>query len=254
MNNGIITFPIKTGTKTRLITTYKNNQTGIKLRKQHQEILVSLDHNIFNYDVTYAYLKTQNTKKLVQKHVKNNFFYQLDIKDFFSQIDHDILLSKLHNANITAITNEVLKSHQLQGKGIGIGLLLSPFLSNLYLKDFDHIILAYCQKHDIIYTRYADDLTFSTFDKIILDELNALVKNELSKLNLQLNQQKTTTTYLTKNTQSVKILGINIVRGKESNYLTISRKFKAETFKINDEAIKNARLNYIKFNDQNFML
>ncbi len=256
MNNAITTFPIKTGRKTRLITTYKNNQAGNKLRSQHQQILASLDHQIFDYDVTYAYLKKQNTKQLVQKHVKNYFFYQLDVKNFFNQICPTTLAQKLTLANITSINNQVLAEHQISGTGpgIGIGLLLSPFLSNIYLQNFDQKIKEYCLNNNIVYTRYADDLTFSAPNEFEVDNLKCLIISELANVNLKLNHQKTKITHLTKSTQSVKILGINVVRGSKSNYITISRKFKADTQNIHDAQVRNARLNYIKFNDTNFVL
>ncbi len=254
MNTPIITFPIKTGTKTRMITTYKNNSAGHALRIKHKHILESLDLSIFDYNVTYAYLKEQNTKKLVQMHVNNDFFYQLDVKDFFKQIDHDILQEQLNKARITSITKQILDEHSLQQKGIGIGLLLSPFLSNLYLRAFDQIINCYCQANNIIYTRYADDLTFSSLHKFDPTELDQIINFELKKLKLSLNHQKTKITYLIKPTQSVKILGINIVHGTNSNYLTISRKFKAQALKTLDENVRQAKLNYITFNDQNFVL
>ena len=62
-------------------------------------------------------------------------------------------------------------------------------ISNIIMRDFDNKIGAWCYEHEIAYTRYCDDMTFSgDFDpKLVIH----LVKSELKKLGLFLNDQKT---------------------------------------------------------------
>ncbi|HCD6023780.1 TPA: RNA-directed DNA polymerase, partial [Citrobacter freundii] len=57
-----------------------------------------------------------------------------------------------------------------------------PFISNLILFPFDELIDDYCSKKNISYSRYADDLTFSTSEKNILFQLPSLVKRHLSSI------------------------------------------------------------------------
>lgn len=74
--------------------------------------------------------------------------------------------------------------------GIPEGAPTSPMLSNLVLFKFDCDVGHYCISHDIRYTRYADDMTFSgDFDSV--NELINFVEDSLKKLNLTLNKRKT---------------------------------------------------------------
>jgi len=69
------------------------------------------------------------------------------------------------------------------------GAPTSPALSNIYLYSFDEVIANYCFENKIRFTRYADDLAFSA-DKIDIDSLFRIVKDQLQKLDLRLNESK----------------------------------------------------------------
>jgi len=74
------------------------------------------------------------------------------------------------------------------------GFPTSPSLANIVLKGFDKQITEHCEKHDIVYTRYADDLTFSskTLDKNELREIVvAKVMRQLWAYGFEPNKKKT---------------------------------------------------------------
>ncbi|MCX9603875.1 reverse transcriptase domain-containing protein, partial [Vibrio cholerae] len=52
----------------------------------------------------------------------------------------------------------------------------SPLISNAIMYPFDKIINDICTKHGINYTRYADDITFSTNIKNTLNKLPEIVE------------------------------------------------------------------------------
>jgi RNA-directed DNA polymerase len=62
---------------------------------------------------------------------------------------------------------------------LSIGAPSSPMLSNFFLYQFDVAIAEICSNQEIIYTRYADDLTFSTKHKEILFDIPKLITKEL---------------------------------------------------------------------------
>ncbi len=246
----VITFPLITGQKKRLITTYAKNNAGLELKQKHQVVLSTFDYSIFNYDVTFAYLPQQNAKQLVQKHLQSKYFYQFDVKDFFLTIDLTILktlATKYQTNDLSQVIDECAFS---KDKGLGIGLLPSPYLSNLYLLEFDKQMEKYASNNNLIYTRYADDLTFSckqNFDKTKL--INKL-QIELSPLKLQLNLNKTHSSHLIYIGDSVKILGLNLVNGKNTPYITVSRKFKKLAQLENNHLRKIGMNNYIHYNQK----
>ncbi len=257
MNNATFIYPITQGQKKRLITTYRLNSKGRELKLKHQNILKQIDQSLFNTSVTYAYIPGQNIKNLVQKHIESNYFFKTDIKSFFDSIDHQVLYELIRKYNFDSlIARGDLQELNVQKKdfGIGIGMLISPVLSNLYLIEFDKAMTEFANQNNLVYTRYADDLCFSSQTPIRTEQLTDKIDYELEKLNLITNIKKTEYTNIIKPKSSVKILGLNIVNGTKNHYVTISRKYKRQTFFENNQLVKIGRENYIKYNDDNFML
>ena len=75
-----------------------------------------------------------------------------------------------------------------------IGAPSSPILSNAILFDFDTAISALCEKNNVTYSRYADDLFFSTNEPFVLNTIEKNVREYLSTTQhprLSLNEKKT---------------------------------------------------------------
>ncbi len=62
------------------------------------------------------------------------------------------------------------------------GAPTSPMLSNLVFQDIDEELHRYASEHGLVYTRYADDLTFSTSDKKFSRERAIKVVNHIKKV------------------------------------------------------------------------
>lgn len=76
------------------------------------------------------------------------------------------------------------------GKGIPQGSPMSGLLSNIYMMDFDEAVSKYLAEIGGKYFRYCDDMIF-VFDKSCKLEVESLVKAEISKLKLPINNKKT---------------------------------------------------------------
>lgn len=61
------------------------------------------------------------------------------------------------------------------------GFPTSPAISNIVLKGMDKIVAEFCGEHDIVYTRYADDLAFSS-RTLLPSQLRDRVKGKAYKL------------------------------------------------------------------------
>ena len=80
---------------------------------------------------------------------------------------------------------------------LSIGAPSSPFISNIVMHHFDDSMSKYCSEKEIIYTRYADDLTFSSNIKGILFHLPDEVRFHLDETgykSIVVNIEKTTFT------------------------------------------------------------
>ena len=228
----------------RKIVTYASPES--ELYRFHCEAQKSLQRHIRNSKFAKAYIKHRSILKNAQAHLYNDIFICLDISDFFQSLNHKRLISTLYyEINKTSkkqFTKEqcqaLVKSCSLSQKGVAIGLKPSPALANVYLKEFDTKLYAWLSKQNlknVIYTRYADDMTisFQTPDQDYRVLANAIVDHVGELLNvfhLRLNFRKTRILNLNVSNH-VRITGINLVRDENNRRsLTVGRKRKDELF------------------------
>jgi len=135
-----------------------------------------------------AYRKRVNIVENIKFHKNQPKVLTVDIKDFFPSIStssvENIFLSLGYSK---LISNLLAKLCTLDGC-LPQGAPTSPYLSNIFLKKVDDIIISYCMKNSIKYTRYADDLSFSgQFNE---KGLLKVVEESLNTLGLSLNMEK----------------------------------------------------------------
>lgn len=148
-----------------------------------------------------AYKNGGSIKKNALPHAKNCYLCKIDFKDFFPSISPDTFFGFLKNKDndlsphdISALKNILFCSKGKAALYLAIGAPSSPMLSNILMYEFDAAMQIWSKAKGITYTRYADDLTFSTNDKNILKECEKEVLTAIGKidyLNLKINQQKT---------------------------------------------------------------
>lgn len=186
---------------------------AIPKRKQGYRIIAQPTRELKNYQrqleyfITFpkhkcamAYRKGMSIKNNALSHVNNSYLLKLDLENFFNSITPDLFWSVW--SRTWALPSEEDKSFleklifwRFQGSLIlSVGAPSSPLISNFCMYYFDKEVEAICKKMEVIYTRYADDLTFSSNVKNILFEIPELIKsilNEQFKGLLRLNTSKT---------------------------------------------------------------
>jgi RNA-directed DNA polymerase len=117
-----------------------------------------------------------------------------DIRAFFDQVRHSILLDQLGALPIEQDLLDLLKlffvksSRSIsQARGLPQGSVLSPFLANIYLAMFDRQVV----NKGMHMVRYADDLLFMASSKAAAKKVLKTVKELLRPLDLELSMQKT---------------------------------------------------------------
>lgn len=98
--------------------------------------------------------------KVIKRH-NPKYVFKMDIKEFFHNVDTDILIKQLErrikDKKFISFMKDMLETaNQNTKKGIPIGFYSSQWLSNFYLQDLDHYI-----KQELgakWYVRYMDDL------------------------------------------------------------------------------------------------
>lgn len=142
-----------------------------------------------------AYVPGKKLKENLRFHKKQKVVLTLDIHDFFGSINRQAVKAMFREWGYSQKLSSILSHLCCLDEKLPQGAPTSPYLSNLYLYDFDKSIADYCRSQKDIkdsairYTRYADDMAFSgDFNP---REVIELVKAKLSALGLMLNEQKT---------------------------------------------------------------
>ena len=136
-----------------------------------------------------AYLKGKSLIDNAFPHVGKKIILKLDIKDFFNSVSFMDIYNKVFTEEyFSKQVRTVLTFLCTYNEILPQGASTSSYISNLIMQDFDNEIGDFCEKNNISFTRYSDDMTFSgDFDiKIIIYR----VRDELKKLGLQLNYNK----------------------------------------------------------------
>jgi len=147
-------------------------------------------------------------RQLTNRHV---FVLKCDVRKFFPNIDHAILLGKLSRwiacPGALGLVTKILNSHRTGGeiaaplfpgddwieaaahpRGLPIGNLTSQIWGNFYLDDLDHWVTE-TQRHGE-YLRYTDDFLLFGDDRNRLWELHEGIVGQLAGLRLKLAEPK----------------------------------------------------------------
>ncbi len=180
---------------------------------------------------SFAYTKGCSIKKNALAHKDSRYFLHLDLKNFFESITRhhlvDLLISNskffnchgvyLEKQDIDFICNICLRYGNLT-----IGSVCSPTISNRVMYEFD-LEIKEVIGNDIIYTRYADDLVFSSIDFIPIDMIQR-VGTIAKKYKFGLNNLKTK--FMSCTGRRI-VTGLIIDNGKVSIGLKRRRKIKS---------------------------
>jgi len=148
------------------------------------------------------------TQLFMKKH-GNGFVWRADVKKFFDNVSHDVLLNilklKIKDEKAIQLITGIIKSFSKgKGKGMPIGNLTSQIFSNIYLNELDRYM-----KHEPkikAYLRYGDDFLIFNNDKDYLEKIKILTANFLKdKLSLELHAKNN---YIVKTKHGLKFLGM----------------------------------------------
>lgn len=169
--------------------------------------LLELHHKAFlkekNIDnkISHGFEKNKSIITNAAVHRNNKYILSIDIKDFFDSI-HFGRVRGFFNKNIEfnlPLDMATVMAQLVCYKGVlPQGAPTSPIVSNLICNILNIRILNLVKKYRMNYTRYADDMTFSTNDRCIVDNYDGILEeiaNELGKFGLHINDKKTRLIY-----------------------------------------------------------
>ncbi|MDG2958959.1 retron St85 family RNA-directed DNA polymerase [Exercitatus varius] len=170
-----------------------------------QRVLVRkiLENLLPIHEAVYSYRTGIGIRDNAYQHLYSKYLLKMDFKSFFPSINPNLFFIQLEKNNIylseddKKIISRLLfwkpKRHSSDLE-LSVGAPSSPLISNFIMYSFDKRINDFCKDIDIKYTRYADDITFSTNQKDILFLIPNKVceiLNEEYKSSIILNKRKT---------------------------------------------------------------
>lgn len=114
----------------------------------------------------HGFVLDRSVKTNAQSHIGGKFLVNLDLKDFFPTISQKRITGVLRSLGIEPdIANAISVICCVNGC-LPQGAPSSPILSNMVCFRLDRELLAFAKQARCIYTRYADDLTFSSYQPL----------------------------------------------------------------------------------------
>ena len=108
-----------------------------------------------------AYISGRSIKDNVKLHCNKELVLNIDLKDFFGTISFKMVLNFFLSLGYSKAVAVMLTNLCTCYGSLPQGAPTSPMLSNMIFKPVDDIIFSYCRSNKIIFSRYADDMTFS---------------------------------------------------------------------------------------------
>lgn len=165
-----------------------------KLWNVHREFV---EENQIQDNISHAFQKEKSILTNANIHKNKKYVLNLDLKDFFDHFHFGRVRGFfMKNKNFELPVEIATMLAQLtcyQGK-LPQGAPTSPVMTNLICNILDMRLLNIAKKYRVVYTRYADDLTFSTNDKKFVENQERFIKQirkEIENFGFEINDKKT---------------------------------------------------------------
>lgn len=147
-----------------------------------------------------AYRKGFSIKDNAESHRLNSFLLKMDLANFFNSLTPEIFWNvwKEHWELLQPLERKLVENILFWDNSgklmLSVGAPSSPVVSNFCMYFFDVTVSEHCNQFNINYTRYADDLTFSSNVSGVLssipDFVSRVLKEKFSS-KISINHQKT---------------------------------------------------------------
>jgi len=174
-------IPKKNGEK-RVIRAPKPQLKQLQLRlKNHLE-------NMYKpHFAAAAFVKERGIVFNAKKHIRKKVVFNLDLENFYDQINFGRVKGLLRAApySLREDTAQLIAHLCCVDRVVPQGAPSSPIISNMICRKLDRELSLLAKENKFIYSRYADDITFSSHkecDNEIFDKVSMLPSSRLSQL------------------------------------------------------------------------
>lgn len=192
-----LSFPIKKRNgKTRWISAPDET-----LKQIQKSILHNILYKFKPHKCCVGFTPGKGIKEGASRHLNSASVLNIDIKDFFHSVPKQEISKVLLKSTLWLLRQSHKNPSDIEknfieelfnlvtvNNHLPQGAPTSPYLSNLAFFPIDCTLYRYSNLHNLVYTRYADDLSFSSKDKKVdmyrpLQEIIILLRNHGYKIN-----------------------------------------------------------------------
>ncbi len=140
--------------------------------------------------VAKAFIPGKSLKENARFHKNKKYVVALDLQDFFGSIKYHSVYGLFLKFGYNKSVSTMLANLCVLYSSLPQGAPTSPMLSNLVFQELDEKIFTYCRRRKIMYTRYADDMTFSS-DSMDVTRLISYIRMVVTNRGYRINDEKT---------------------------------------------------------------
>lgn len=161
------------------------------LKGIQEHILHSVLYKMAPTKFAHGFIHGRSIVSCAKEHTGKKFVLKLDLKNFFPSISRDMvygaMFSELTPENVKIII-PAIELCLMDGR-LPQGAPTSPAISNIVCKPLDMVLYGIAERFGLTYTRYADDLIFSSNDDTIYKVI-PIIKSTIVKFGLVVNKKK----------------------------------------------------------------
>lgn len=228
-----------------------------RLKNAQHWILVNILEKLELHDAAHGFRRDRSIVSNAQPHVKRDIIINFDLKDFFPSISYQRVKGLFQSfgyceaaATIFSLlcTQPEVEEVELDGKTYYVALTerhlpqgspASPAITNILCRRLDRRLTQMAESLGFVYTRYADDLTFSASGDSLRHICNILKRTEsiITHEGFTINEQKTR--ILRKNRQQ-EVTGV-VVNTRPNICKKTLHSFRATLYQIEKDGIEGKR-------------
>lgn len=222
-------------------------QIQIKFAQSLYEFKKSInEQSKIKTNISHGFEKNKNILTNAKNHVNKKFIINIDLEDFFDSFHFGRVrgyFEKNKHINLPVEVATIIAQLTCYEGKLPQGAPTSPIITNMICEILDQRLIHLAKEFKLYYTRYADDLTFSTNDKMILDKYDLFlnrIKSEIIKFGLSINNKKTRLIY-NSSRQEVTGLIVNKKINIEKEYYKKTRAMADNLYKYGEFTVKEER-------------
>ena len=224
------TIPKKNG-EDRIIMAPKGTLKSIQTKLSHQLVeyrFAVRQKELEKSNISHGFERERSIVTNAQIHRNKRYVLNFDLKDFFDSFHFGRVVGFFEKNKHFLLPYEVavvIAQLTCFNGRLPQGAPTSPVITNLICEILDYRVVKIARRYKLDYTRYADDLTFSTNFSRFLDEYDSFLKEllqEISNSGFTINQSKTRLLYRDSR-QEVTGLVVNKKIGVNREYVKSTR-------------------------------